>query len=42
MTLLPPLAPTEEINNRGDIIATAIDSRQPTVLFTYFLALFDE
>jgi probable HAF family extracellular repeat protein len=32
----------EEINNRGDILATGIDSRQPTVMFTYFLTLFDE
>jgi len=32
----------EEINNRGDLIATGFDSRQPTVMLTFFLTLFDE
>jgi probable HAF family extracellular repeat protein len=32
----------EEINNRGDILAVGIDSRQPTMLLTYFLTLLDE
>ena len=32
----------EEINNRGDMIATGTDTRQPMVMFTYFLTLLDE
>ena len=36
------LESVEEINNRGDIIATGFDSRQPTVMITYFLTLLDE
>jgi hypothetical protein len=31
-----------EINNRGDMIATGFDSRQPTVMLTYFLTLLDQ
>ncbi len=34
------LESVEEINNRGDIIATGTDSRQPTVILTYFLTLY--
>ena len=36
------LESVEEINNRGDIIATGFDSRRPTVMITYFLTLLDE
>jgi uncharacterized membrane protein len=32
----------KEINNRGDIVATGIDSRDPTVRLVYFLTLLDE
>jgi hypothetical protein len=35
------LESVEEINNRGDLVATGFDSRQPTVLVTFFLTLFD-
>jgi len=31
-----------EINNRGDIVATGIDARDPTVRLTYFLSLVAE
>lgn len=35
------LESVEEINNRGDLVATGFDSRQPTVSVTFFLTLFD-